>query len=388
MAGLCASTALCAESPGAPWERHVIDASSRGADGARLGDSNGDAYPDLAVPWEEGGIVRVYVNPGPAQAKTPWPVVTVGTVGSPEDAVLVDLDGDGAVDVVSCTEGKVQTVWVHWAPLGEDAYLDSTRWQTTPIPATTGCTRWMFALPMDLDGKHGIDLVVGSKDPHGQVGWLEAPAEPRAVADWRYHKLFDASWIMSLIALDLDADGDQDIALTNRKGDTRGCYWLENPGHGAELQKPWIHHLLGGHDHELMFMTLSKPLASEGPGFLMATKDGPLLILSQRPDTADWHTRRIPLPKGTGTGKGVALGDMDGDGTEDIVFSCEHSKGLFGVGWIERKSYQRWTHHDISGTEGTKFDLLELHDLDGDGDLDVITCEETENLGVIWYENP
>jgi hypothetical protein len=26
--------------------------------------------------------------------------------------------------------------------------------------------------------------------------------------------------------------------------------------------------------------------------------------------------------------------------------------------------------------------------LDGDGDLDVITCEERDQLGVIWYENP
>ena len=27
-------------------------------------------------------------------------------------------------------------------------------------------------------------------------------------------------------------------------------------------------------------------------------------------------------------------------------------------------------------------------DLDGDGDLDVITTEEITNLGMIWYENP
>jgi hypothetical protein len=47
----------------------------------------------------------------------------------------------------------------------------------------------------------------------------------------------------------------------------------------------------------------------------------------------------------------------------------------------------------LSGLEGYKFDRLELIDLDGDEDLDVLTCEENfgENswgLGVIWYENP
>ncbi len=44
--------------------------------------------------------------------------------------------------------------------------------------------------------------------------------------------------------------------------------------------------------------------------------------------------------------------------------------------------------NDIAGRVGTKFDLIELLDLDQDGDLDVITCEEVENLGVVWYENP
>ena len=49
-----------------------------------------------------------------------------------------------------------------------------------------------------------------------------------------------------------------------------------------------------------------------------------------------------------------------------------------------------WTHCSISGSEGVKFDLVKFVNLDDDGDLDVITCEEEEtvNLGVTWYENP
>ena len=40
---------------------------------------------------------------------------------------------------------------------------------------------------------------------------------------------------------------------------------------------------------------------------------------------------------------------------------------------------------------GVKYDRIELMDLDGDGDLDVLTCEEQEagtGMGVFWYENP
>ena len=44
--------------------------------------------------------------------------------------------------------------------------------------------------------------------------------------------------------------------------------------------------------------------------------------------------------------------------------------------------------HSVSGAQGQKYDRTELVDLDGDGDLDILTTEEVEDLGVIWFENP
>ncbi len=99
-------------SPGGPWERHTIDNSSRGADGVRLVDVNDDGLADITTGWEEGGVIRVYLNPGPAEAKKAWPAVTVGQVKSPEDAVFADLDGDGAVDVITCEErDNLGVIW-------------------------------------------------------------------------------------------------------------------------------------------------------------------------------------------------------------------------------------------------------------------------------------
>ena len=64
--------ALVAAQSGEPWARHTIDSASRGADGVRLADANGDGLPDIVTGWEEGGTVRVTLNPGPAKSRRPW----------------------------------------------------------------------------------------------------------------------------------------------------------------------------------------------------------------------------------------------------------------------------------------------------------------------------
>ena len=74
---------------GQPWLRHVIDDQSRGADGTRLADANGDGLIDIVTGWEQGGVTRVYLNPGPKLAKSRWPNVTVGPAQAVEDAVLM-----------------------------------------------------------------------------------------------------------------------------------------------------------------------------------------------------------------------------------------------------------------------------------------------------------
>ena len=98
------------------------------------------------------------------------------------------------------------------------------------------------------------------------------------------------------------------------------------------------------------------------------------------------------MPDGFGTAKAVAVGDIDLDGTPDIVFTCEAAKGeLSGVGLLRHSgdpTASQWDATDVGGPEGVKFDQVELVDLDGDGDLDILTCEETDLLGVVWYENP
>ena len=375
-----------------PWMRHTIDDSSQGADGVRLADVNADGLLDLVTPWEEGGIVRVYIHPGAQRAKQPWPHVTVGKVASPEDAVFVDLDADGAVDVVSSCEGGTNTMFVHWAPPTPENYLKESLWQTQSIPATRGTQAWMFALPKDMDTRNGVDLVVSSKGPGAGVGWLESPPNARDLSRWKYHRLIDAGWIMSLIDADINRDGFGDILLSDRRGALRGIKWLAHPGHplsGAD--SAWAMQTVGGGEHEVMFIDYVDVNDDGKKEVVAATHQREILVLQSNGKNG-WHATTLPAPFQARKGKSVRVGDIDLDGIVDLVHSTEPNPQPRGPGitWLQGplNSENQPAIHPISDLKGSKFDLLQLIDLDRDGDLDVLTCEERDNLGVIWYENP
>lgn len=382
-----------------PWERHTIDDTSRGADGVKLADVNRDGLMDITTGWEQGGLTRVYLNPGPGKAKGKWPFATTGQTQSVEDAVFVDLDEDGAVDVVSCCEGNSQSVSVQWAPKGQDDYLWESKWRCEVIPTSKDMTRWMFCIPMQVDREYGVDLVAGSKAPNAQIGWFEAPKDARDLKAYRWHTISPAGWIMSLRGADMDHDGDLDILTSDRKGPMRGCRWLQNPGSGQAQKKNWPNHFIGCRDKEVMFLTLADIDEDRLQDVLVAAKSpkaSEIIILRRMDSTGkSWTEYVIAYPEQAGTAKAVVVGDIDGDGTKDIVFSCENARApRSGLMWLSRRKgvlEGKWQAHDISGPKGIKYDRMELLDVDKDGDPDVLACEEQENgkgLGLFWYENP
>jgi hypothetical protein len=312
-------------------------------------------------------------------------------VKSPEDAVFFDFDGDGVLDVVSSCEGNTRTAYVHLAPGDQSKLLDPTSWRTAAIAATENKQQWMYALPMDVGGRQGDELVIGSKGNNGSIGWLEAPERRQDVGEWKLHRLRVAGWIMSLEGVDFDGDGDLDVLASDRKGDKRGVFWLENGGHGQFSERR-----IGGEDHEVMFLDYADLDGDGRKEVVVAAKPRRVLVFSRAGDgRAPWSATTIELAGNLGNAKAVRVADFDLDGRVDLIVSCEGATGdKSGVAWFtsdkrgDARQAGGWSMHDISGAAGTKFDRMEVVDLDDDGDLDVITCEEAENLGVIWYENP
>lgn len=77
-----------------------------------------------------------------------------------------------------------------------------------------------------------------------------------------------------------------------------------------------------------------------------------------------------------------AVGDMNGDGLADIITGAERGGD---VAWYE---YPTWSKHVIQ-TGVDCYTDMDVFDVDGDGDLDVIYPEHQGTpSGMIWLENP
>ena len=375
-----------------PWPMHTIDSTSFGSDGTKLGDANGDGSQDIICGWEQGGVARLYVHP---KNDKKWPYVEV-PAPDVEDALLVDLDGNGKQDIVTFSEGQYKRITLHWAPEPHE-YMQSDLWTSVDVPSTVDRTKWMFGQPMNVDNQHGIDLIVGGKNENAMLGWLEGPKDARDIDKWQLHQIAEVGWIMSIFTRDIDGDGRKDVIISDRKGEKNGIKWFRHPGLDSSLlRQEWEEHLIGLQGFEPMFINLTDA-DNDGLSEIWAIdlKEG--IFHFQQTDVSglQWEMKQYPLPTEAGSrGKSIVTGDINADGHLDLVTTYEGAEGKSGVMWSEFDERQnQLIHHDISGPAGIKFDFVVLLDMDNDGDLDVLTSEENNNsktdagLGVIWYEN-
>lgn len=329
---------------GARWVRHVLGDIDSYQLGATAADIDGDGWTDLVI----GGAW--YRNTGkPREQAFVKHTYDSSLKGSIHDMVAVDLNGDGKLAVLA--SGDRVGLFCYSVPENPSAPGDWPRRLVTDavLVAKDGIHGGFYPRGVaDLDGDGDRDIVLPDR-------WLE---NRRAGTEWVEHplpsgkrgKLYGLaarSWVE-----DLDRDGDPDIVIADCDQQDSGVLWLENDG-----QKP--------------------------PRF-----------------------SRHDLPK-TATGTrgsfhSLAVGDLDLDGDFDILTAEQEDPTLLPTGapprWFVWENLdgraQRFAERVILDRRLGGHDLF-LADVDGDGDLDVLSkiwrCwKESGNSGRFhadWLEN-
>ena len=256
-------------------------------------------------------------------------------------------------------------------------------------PEKRGAMNTLLAIG-DINANGLPDIVLGGRN--GQMVWFENHGGGRA---WERHLIADIeNQECGGSLIDLTGNGHLDVINGGDYASTVISWW-ENPG---VVQTPWPQRVIADTGHGQFHDTLVGDVTHDGTLSLVFTNqhgakgtDIYRVPLPGDPTATPWpglevigsgKTEPNPYrPEGVQPEEGLAIGDVDGDGQDEVVA---------GTHWYKYVGGQWEGHKFASGYITTK---IAVGDVDGDGQNEIVLSEgdpcvygKTQGGKVSWFK--
>jgi len=351
----------------------TIETSVDGPTSLVAADLDTDGHVDLVTANTNGRAIALYFQSGPGSFDPEPSLLESIALDGPVSVTAADLDRDGDLDLVSANATSDNlTIFAQTSPGVFDApsVLDG--------PAIDG-PQSVFAADLDQDGD--LDLVSANQVSNNLALFFQGSP---GIFGSRV-LLGDASTMApsSVVATDLDQDGDLDVVSSNRTSNNLTLFF--QTGRGVFDPVPVVLR-----DPAMVFplSVAAADLDEDGDtDLVVASIIGDNLTLFFQTSPGVFGAVTVLAAGFLDTAQSVAAADMDGDGDLDLVVAARsRASGLQNLVVLFQSSPGNFLLDDRVVIRPSALNLtvaVAVADVDGDGDADLVASGTFASRGGI-----
>ena len=369
----------------------VMPSGGTGPSRALIADVDGDGKPDLIVADGYSGQIAIFRNVGTngflATNSFATPVVLktgTGTFGAnPYTVVAADLDGDGRLDIVALNaDSNVVSVFPNTSWPGNISFAPR-------IDLPAGNVLRGLAVE-DLNGDGKPDIVTGNSTSPGTISVFQNLSTIGSIAFAPRVDFAAGNDPAQVVIGDVDGDGLPDIAVANGGDGTVSVF--RNLGGGTITTNSFAPQVVFPAPFQCNAITIGDVDRDSKVDMLVAGNDGQLFVYRNTATAGSITTNSfappVSFPLG-GRGHTIALGDLSGDGKPDVVVVTELNS-LLSI-FHNQSTPGSFTTNSLGGrvdfVTGYNAWGVSVGDLNGDGRQDIVFCNSYDNTISIYQNN-
>lgn len=300
-----------------------------------------------------------------------------------------DLDQDGLNDVIACDGKEHRILWLRQTSPG--TFTETLLADNVPGPVHTDV--------VDIDGDGDLDILVASM---GQVFPTNDKIGSVVLLVNRGDQTFEKRILLEKVArvtdvraADLNGDGRLDLAVAQFGYDDGEVRWMENLGDGTYRSHTLL--TLSGAIH----ICIADLDGDQTPDLVtLVSQQWEEIHLFRNDGKGNFTPKIIYGSTNQDFGSsGISLADMNGDGRLDILYTNGDGfdyaqpgpRPWHGVQWLENQGEGRFRYQRIADLPGA-YSPIGV-DLDSDGHMDIVvtsgfnTWSDPKAASLVWYRN-